>query len=240
MRCAIRWLLNAGLCGAAACASSPAKSSFSDADTVADAGADAAPAIAADAPWPAMDSAPPLADACTSSDAAGLAPRACPATAPPWYKDAPPPASLPLQIGSFNTATGTFAPWSDGQWAPMHLGMRGGFGVWTVLAVRLPAGTPDPVKLRVVADGLQGCDIVGQTVTNVMNFHAVPGDETLFVNADALDSGGACVLFGHHYPRKNEFCGQWVTIHAQVGFKDGTAWGEASKIVRLYGFRQTP
>lgn len=196
----------------------------------------------ADAPWPAVDTLPSLADACVSSDAASAAPESCAGVPPPWLEGKPVPApTLKLDLGNWDAASGTFTPWTAGQWAPMHLGMRAGFGVWTVLAVRLPAGTADPVKLHVTADALAGCEVVGSTVTSVMSFHQVPGDETLWVNADSLSPGGACVLIGGGNPTKPwDYCGQWLTVSAQVGTKDGVSWGEVKRVVRLYGFRNSP
>jgi len=212
------------------------------ADAAADAVADAPDAAAKDAAWPALDAAPPLGDACSSSDAALVTPAACPAATPPWWTARPAPApSLQLDIGSFDVAKGEFTPWAQGQWAPMHLGMRTGFGVWAVIAVKLPAGTPDPVALHVAADGLVGCDVVGSTVTKTMKFHHVSGSDGLYVNASALVPGGACVLVttGSGPDKALAMCGQWMTIRAQVGTQGG-AWGEATRVVRLYGFRNPP
>lgn len=216
------------------------------ADVIADADVDAVvvdvPATAApdSVTWPAQDAPPPIADACASSDATRVLPRACAAQTPPWLVGkAIPAATLKVDVGIYDAKQGKFTPWVDGQWAPMHDYMRGGFGVWAAIAVTLPANTPDPAKLRVVAEGLIGCKKVAATVQHVMYFDEIAGQPGVYVNADDW-SGGACIRFDVNPKNRPLYCGQWLTIRAQVGTTDGAAWGETTRVVRLYGEAAKP
>ena len=77
---------------------------------------------------------PPAVDACTMS-------------APPWWDAGKAPApTLKVETGVWDVKEGKFVPWSYGQWAPIHFGMRMGAGVWTALQVTLPGETADKLE----------------------------------------------------------------------------------------------
>ncbi len=189
----------------------------------------------------ALDALPETDATCLSSDVTVVLPMTCTTTLPTWYsgQQAPKP-TLALELGTYNMETGKFDPLIDGQWAPMHTGMRGGAGVWVVYRVQLPASSPDEVKLFVDGDGLIGCEPVAVTVTSMMKFVRVPGPGNYWVNATPAFPGGACVLLGLGSSKAKDVCGQFLTVHAAVGLKDKTAWGQVDRTVRLYGFRQGP
>ena len=159
---------------------------------------------------------------------------ACPAQTPPWFdKDKAPTATLTLEAGVWDATNEVFVPWTDGQWAPIHWGMRMGAGVWTALRVKLPGETAATVELEISVPGLVDCKVVGTTIPKTASFKAVDGEPGVYVHGDAIYPG-ACILMAYKETDADAMCDRWMTIQAAVRRPDTDIWGEVVNVVRLY------
>ena len=151
---------------------------------------------------------PPLPDvgprpqACPDPDVIGPADKvppaidACPAEAPAWFEGSDTPApTLKLTAGTL-AESNAFVPFEDGDWAPIHWGMRMGAGVWVVLQVELPGETADQVTLELDTPGHIGCELIGTTLLNQASFAAVDGKPGVY-QLGAGQFQGACVLLSY-------------------------------------------
>lgn len=158
---------------------------------------------------------------------------ACPADPPPWFTSGDPPApTLEIKAGTLDES-GEFAPWTDGQWSPVHWGMRMGAGVWMVLRVTLPGETADEVELELDTPGLIGCELIGTTLMNQAVFKAVPGAPGVYQFGTSQLSG-ACVLIAYTPEEVNAFCDHWMVVTARVRRPGTDTWGEVSNVIRLF------
>ena len=159
---------------------------------------------------------------------------ACPAETPPWFeKDNPPAPTLTLEAGVWDASNEVFVPWTDGQWAPIHWGMRMGAGVWTALRVQLPGETADKVELELSVPGLVDCKVVGTTVPKTASFRAMDGEPGVYLHGNAFHPG-ACILMAYKETDANAMCDRWMTIRAAVRRPGTGIWGEVVNVVRLY------
>ena len=161
-------------------------------------------------------------------------PDACPAQELEWFKGSTPPApTLKLESGVWDPIKEVFTPWQDGEWAPVHWGMRLGAGVWTALRVHLPGETADKVKLEVNVPGLIGCVVVGATIPKTADFLAVKGEPGVYVHGDKQHPG-ACILLAYNQAEIDAMCNEWMIIPAAVRVPGTDTWGEVVHVVRLY------
>lgn len=177
--------------------------------------------------------APPV--ACPDGTAAtGVrpTPNACPAYVPPWFEaDKVPAPTLTLAAGPGLSDSDEFVPWQDGQWAPIHLGMRGGVGVWTALQVKLPGETADKVKLLIDVPGIIDCGQAGLTLQPMVWFAKVP-DQPGVYHYGGDHTPGACIQL--MTKKSHGMCNEWLTIHAAVRLPATDKWGHARYVVQLY------
>ncbi len=159
---------------------------------------------------------------------------ACEAVKPSWYaKDKVPAPSLKVVAGRWDKDGKKFVPWTNGEWAPIHWGMRMGAGVWTALRVELPGETAAKVGLELDVPGHVGCKAVGKTLTKMAYFDKVDGEPGVYIYGMGSHPG-ACVLLAYTPPEIANFCQAWMTIWASVRIPDTEKWGQAVNTVRLY------
>jgi hypothetical protein len=160
---------------------------------------------------------------------------ACSEPPTPWYPNGAPAPTLELEIGDVDPATGTFHVWQDGHEAPMHLGMRMGSGVWTVIRVKMPGTTEPKITLQVDTPGLIDCVPKGVTLAPTMSFVPVPGQAGYYWNY-SVGLPGACVQLSVGPPDEvAKLCGEWMHLVARVRDTKTDAWGQVLRVVRLYG-----
>jgi len=182
-------------------------------------------------PWNPSD--PPIEPVIEPQPAVDACPLPAPATA--WYASGAPAPTLKLEIGNVDPATGELTAWNDGHEAPIHLGMRTGGGVWTVIRVELPGVTAPTVKLEVETPALIDCAVAGFTLVPNMTFVPVPGMPGHYWNY-AVGLPGACVQLPVGAPSAVlKLCGEWMHLVARVHDTTSGAWGEVVRVVRLYG-----
>ncbi len=175
-----------------------------------------------------------------SSSGTMPSPDACDLAAPPWWPDAATPAAtLQVEAGVLDPETGVFASLHDGQWAPIHWGMRQGAGFWTALRVHLPGETAAKVRMQLYVPGLIECAVVGTTIP-VAYFDAVPGEPGVYQYGSSPGLPGACILLAFSPADVNALCDNWMTVHAAVRVPDTDLWGEDVHVVRLYIEDQGP
>ncbi len=160
---------------------------------------------------------------------------ACPAEMPDWFadKDATPAPTLTVRAGTLDSESKAFVPWVDGQWAPVHWGMRMGAGVWVALHVELPGETADTVELELDTPGMIGCKLIGTTMIHKVVFTAVPGEPGVY-SYGTSPANGACVLLAYTPDEVNAFCDHWMVVTLRLRVPDTDVWGEISHVVRLY------
>lgn len=144
-----------------------------------------------------------------------------------------PVPTLQLELGRSATGSGAFVPWEQGEWAPIRYGSNVGFHVTVALRVALPGETAAKVKLKVQARGNFECNETAAGAAPVDWLHQDMEWDDAYTNADAL-SGGIWVRFPVSRDLSFRYCGIWLEIYVAVQEPASGAWGEGSRMVRLY------